>query len=158
MKESDQLATSFIIVFGTYCYLTMSFSLKNAGATYQRCMQRCFADQIDPPRQPDQLGPPKPMVTVYVDDIVVKAPRAGDLIAMLDATFANLRRFSIKCNPEKCTFGVPKGKLLGYIVSECGIKDNPKKITAITRMGPICNMKGVQRLTGCLAALSRFIS
>jgi hypothetical protein len=56
MKESNQLATSFITLFGTYCYLTMSFGLKNAGATYQRCMQRCFADQINPPRLLDQLG------------------------------------------------------------------------------------------------------
>ena len=74
------------------------------------------------------------------------------------ATFANLRRFNIKLNPEKCVFGVPKGKLLGYIVSECGIEANPKKIMAISNMGPICNVMGVQRLTGCLAALSWFKS
>ena len=61
-------------------------------------------------------------------------------------------------NPEKCVFGVSKGKLLGYIVSERGIEANPKKITAISNMGPIRNVKGVQRLTGYLAALSRFIS
>jgi hypothetical protein len=83
---------------------------------------------------------------------VVKAPHAGHLIATLDATFANLQRFSIKLNPKKCTFEVLKGKLLRYIVSECGIEANPKKITAIARMGPIRNMKGVQRLTGYLAA------
>ena len=47
--------------------------------------------------------------------------------------------------------------LLGFIVSERGIEANPKKISAITRMGPIKNIKGVQRVTGCLAALSRFI-
>jgi hypothetical protein len=89
---------------------------------------------------------------------VVKAPRAGDLIATLDTTFTNLRRFSFKLNPKKCTFGVPKGKLLGYIVSERGRRANPEKITAITRMGPVHNTKGVQQLTGCLAALSQFIS
>ena len=61
-------------------------------------------------------------------------------------------------NPEKCVFGVPKGKLLGYITFERGIKANPEKLTAISNMGPICNVKGVQRLTDCLAALSRFIS
>ena len=55
-------------------------------------------------------------------------------------------------------FWVPKGKLLGYIVSECGIEANPKKIMAISNMGPICNVKGIQRLTDCLSALSRFIS
>ena len=61
-------------------------------------------------------------------------------------------------NPKKCVFGVLKGKLLGYIVSEHGIEANPDKITALSNMGPIHNVKGVQRLTGCLAALSRFIS
>ena len=98
------------------------------------------------------------MVAVYVDDIVVKTPRADDLVATLSATFTNLKRFNIKLNPEKCTFGVPKGKLLGYMVSERGIEANRDKIGAITNMGPIRGVKGVQRLTGCLAVLSRFIA
>ena len=136
----------------------MPFGLKNAGATYQRCMQQCFADQIDLLNQPDQAERPKPTIAIYVDDIVVKTAQACDLITNLAATFANLQRFNIKLNPEKCVFGVPKGKLLGYIVSEHGIEANPKKITAISNMGPIRNFKGVQRPTGCLAALSRFIS
>ena len=55
-------------------------------------------------------------------------------------------------------FWVPKGKLLGYIVSESGIEANPEKIMAISNMGPIRNVKGVQRLTGYLATLSQFIS
>ena len=84
--------------------------------------------------------------------------QASDLIANLAATFTNLQRFNIKLNLEKCVFRVPKGKLLGYIVSERGIKANPEKIMDISNMGPIRNVKGVQRLTGCLAALSRFIS
>ena len=61
-------------------------------------------------------------------------------------------------NPKKCVFGVPKGKMLGYIVSEHGIEANPEKITAISNMGPIRNVKGIQRLAGCLATQSRFIS
>ena len=75
MKEFDQLATSFITPYGLYCYVTMPFGLKNAGATYQRCMQQCFADQIDPPDQPDQAERPKPTIAVYVGDIVVKIAR-----------------------------------------------------------------------------------
>ena len=121
-------------------------------------MQQCFIDQIDPLDQPDQVKQPKSTIIVYVDDIVVKTAQACDLIMNLAAMFTNLRRFNIKLNPEKCVFGVPKGKLLGYIVFECGIEANPKKITAISNIGPICNVKGVQRLTGCLAALSWFIS
>ena len=98
------------------------------------------------------------MIAVYVDDIVVKMAQACDLIANLATTFANLRRFNIKLNPKKRVFRVPKGKLLRYIVSERGIEANPKKIATISNMGPIRNVKGVQRLTGCLAALSRFSS
>ena len=101
MKESDQLATSFITPFGSYCYVLMPFSLKNAGETYQRCMQACFSDQINPPIDPDRSDPPRATVAVYVDDIVVKTPHADDLVATLSATFANLKRFNIKLNPRE---------------------------------------------------------
>jgi hypothetical protein len=64
----------------------------------------------------------------------------------------------VKLNPEKCVFGVPRGMLLGFVVLERGIKANPKKILAIMDIGPIKNLKGVQWVTGCLAALSLFIA
>ena len=146
MGESDQLVTAFITPFGSFCYKTMPFGLKNACATYQRCMQACLADQIGR------------NVEAYVEDIVIKTKKAPQLVSDLEETFANLRRFNIKLNPEKCVFGVPRGKLLGYIVSEHDIEANPEKISAIINMGPITNVKGVQKLTGCLAALSRFVS
>ena len=105
----------------------MPFRLKNAGATYQRCMQQCFTDQIDPLDQPDQAERPRPMIAIYVDAIVVKTTQAYDLITNLATTFVNLQRFSNRLNPKKCVFRVPKGKLLGYIMSEHGIEANPKK-------------------------------
>jgi hypothetical protein len=146
MKESDQLATSFITPFGMYCYVTMPFGLRNAGATYQRCMQHVFGEHIGP------------TVEAYVDDIIVKTKQADDLVNDLDVAFKCLRAKNIKLNPEKCVFGVPRGMLLGFIVSKHGIEANLEKITAITKMGPIRDLKGIQRITGCLAALSRFIS
>jgi hypothetical protein len=97
-------------------------------------------------------------VKAYVDDIVVKTQQADDLVSDLDVAFKCLRAKNIRLNPEKCVFGVPRGMLLGFIVSKRGIEANPKKISAITKMGPIQDLKGVQRVTGCLAALSRFIS
>ena len=90
MKESDQLATSFITLYGLYCYVTMAFGLKNASTTYQWCMQQCFADQIDPLNQLDQVKRPKPTIVIYVDDIVVKTAQACDVIATLATTFMNL--------------------------------------------------------------------
>ena len=76
-------------------------------------------------------------VEAYVDDIVVKSKQADHLVADLEHTFAKLRANGIKLNPEKCVFGVPRGMLLVFIVSERGIEANPEKISAIARMGPI---------------------
>jgi ribonuclease HI len=146
MKEFDQLATSFITPFGMYCYTTMPFGLRNAGATYQRCMNHVFGQHIGR------------TVEAYVDDIVVKTKKASDLLSDLETTFKCLRAKGVKLNPEKCVFGVPRGMFLGFIISEWGIEANPEKIAAITNMGPIKDLKGVQRVMGCLAALSRFIS
>ena len=125
MKESDQLPTSFITPFGSFCYVSMSFSLKNVGATYQHCMLKCFRDLIGQ------------TVEAYVDDIMVKSKQADHLIANLEQTFAKLRVNDIKLNPEKCVFEVPRGMLLDFIISEHGIEANPEKISAIARMGPI---------------------
>ena len=89
---------------------------------------------------------------------MVKSRKASDLVGDLEIAFKCLREKGIKLNPEKCVFGVPRGMLLGFIVSEHGIEANPKKVSAVTNMGPVRDLKGVQRVMGCLAALSRFIS
>ena len=94
----------------------------------------------------------------YVSDIVVKIREERTLIADLEETFINLRKVNIKLNPEKCVFGVPSGKLLGFLVSHRGIEANPEKIRAIKEMRPPQRLKDMQRLAGCMAALSRFIS
>jgi hypothetical protein len=95
---------------------------------------------------------------VYVNDIIIKSSTSSGLISDLKETFNNLWWFNIKMNQEKCTFRVPQGKLLGYIITERSIKANPDKISAITEMGWDRNVKDVQRLMGCLIALSRFMS
>jgi hypothetical protein len=97
-------------------------------------------------------------VEVYVDDIVVETRKADDLVSDLRIVFGCLRANEVKLNPEKCVFGMPRRMLLGYIVSQRGIQANPEKVAALERMGPIRDLKGVQKVLGCLAALSRFIS
>jgi len=76
-------------------------------------------------------------VEAYIDDIMVKSKRVGNLIRDLKTMFSCLRANNIKLNPEKCVFGVPRGMLLGYIASQHDIKANPKKVSAVTKMGPI---------------------
>jgi hypothetical protein len=100
-----------------YRYVIMPFGLRNAGATYQRCMNHVFGEHIGR------------TIETYDDDIIVKTRKASDLLSDLEVTFRCL-------NPEKCVFGVPRGMLLGFIVSERGIEANPEKIAAVTNMGP----------------------
>ena len=109
LKEQDQSKTSFITPFGAYCYKTMSFGLKNAGATYQRAIQTCLGDQIGE------------NVEAYVDDVVVKTKNLDTMIEDLEQTFENLKRWRWKLNPNKCVFGVPSGQLLRFLVSQRGI-------------------------------------
>jgi hypothetical protein len=113
LKVQDQIKTSFITLFGAFCYTIMPSGLKSAGATYQRGVQRCLRSQIG--RNTD----------VYVDDVVIKTREEEGLISNLAETFDNLRKFKMKLNPEKCTFSVPSGKLLRYIVSRHDIDPNP---------------------------------
>ena len=101
MKEEDEEKTAFITPFGIYCYTTMPFGLKNAGATYQRMMQNCLKKQIGR------------NVQVYVDDIVIKTKKEATLLDDLRETFGALKKYNIKLNPTKCVFGVPARQLHG---------------------------------------------
>jgi hypothetical protein len=105
LNEEDQEKTSFITPFGVYCYNTMSISLKNAGAIYQRAIQACLDDLI------------LDIVEAYVDDIVIKTKKAEDLISNLEEVFKKLPALQWKLNPSKCIFGVSSGNLLDNIVS-----------------------------------------
>jgi hypothetical protein len=131
LKEEDQIKTVLIIPFGTYAYKTISFGLKNAGATYQRAIQMCFANQL------------QRNVEAYMDDVVIKTKNPVGLISDLEETFSSLRMFRWKLNPTKCIFGVPSGKLLGFIVSNWGIEANPVKISAITDVEAPATIKDV---------------
>nr|AAX96464.1 retrotransposon protein, putative, unclassified [Oryza sativa Japonica Group]ABA92565.1 retrotransposon protein, putative, unclassified [Oryza sativa Japonica Group] len=146
MAREDEEKTAFITPIGTYCYTTMPFGLKNAGPTFQRTTRISLGSQIGR------------NVEAYVDDLVVKTRNQETLLSDLAETFESLRSARIKLNPDKCVFGVPAGKLLGFLVSARGIEANPEKIRAIERMRPPSKLRDVQCVTGCMAALSRFIS
>jgi hypothetical protein len=123
----------------------MSFGLKSAGATYQRAIQQCLHTQLGHNTE------------VYIDDMVMKTREDEGLISDLAETFDILRKFKMKLNPVKYTFSVPLGKLLGYMVSRCGIDPNPEKVSAIMKMKPL-RVSMMSRAYACMTALSRFIS
>ena len=146
MDPDDQENTSFVTGQGTYCYCVMPFGLKNAGATYQRLVNRMFQKKIGTSME------------VYIDDMLVKSTTAKLHIAHLSEAFQILREYNMKLNPAKCAFGVSARKFLGFIVNNRGIEENPNKIKVVLNMPPPSSIKEVQRLTGRIAALSRFVS
>jgi hypothetical protein len=146
MKEEVKASTSFITPFGTYCFIRMPEGLKNAGSTFS-CLTKTVLES--------QVGR---NIFTYVDDIVVTSKNKEDHLTDLAETFANMRDARLCLNPEKCVFGIHQGKILGYLVSHRGIEANPTKIQAIINMTPPQSTRDVQRLTGRLTALNRFIS
>lgn len=146
MAPEDREKTSFIMPWGTFCYRVMPFGLKNAGETYQRAMTTLFHDMMHKE------------IEVYVDNMIVKSATEEDHIEYLLKLFQRLRKYKLRLNPNKCTFGVRSGKLLGFIVSQRGIEVDPDKIKAIREMPVPKTEKQVRGFLGRLNYISRFIS
>ena len=138
MAEENQGKTVFITSQGLYCYKVMPFGLKNTGTTYQRLVNKMFR--------------------VYVDDMLIKSKEESAHLDDLRETFTTLRQYQMKLNPSKCAFGVASGKFLKFMVSQKGIEANPKKVRVIFDMTSPKTVKEVQKLTGWIAALNRFVS
>ena len=109
----------------------MPFGLKNAGATYQRLVNKMFNQQIGR------------NMKVYVDDMLVKSKKELTHLDDLKETFATLKKYQMKLNPGKCVFGVASGKFLGFMVSQRGIEVNPEKVRAIFNMASPRTIKEV---------------
>ena len=123
----------------------MSFGLKNARATYQRAMVTLFHDMIHKE------------IEVYVDDMIAKSKIEEEHIVNLQKLFERLRKFKLRLNPTKCTFGVKSGKLLGFIVSQKGIEVDPDKVRAILEMLIPPIEKEVRGFLGRLNYIARFM-
>ena len=95
---------------------------------------------------------------VYVDDMLVKSKEELTHPDDLRETFTTLKQYQMKLNPSKCVFGVASDKFLGFMVSQRGIEANPEKVQAIINMVSPRTVKEVQKLTGRIAALNRFVS
>jgi len=146
MAPEDMEKTTFITLWGTFCYKVMSFGLKNVGATYQRAMVALFHDMMHKE------------IEVYVDDMIAKSESEAEHILNLKKLFERLRKFKLKLNPTKCTFGVKSRKLLGFVVSQKGIEVDPDKMRAIIEMPTPNTEKEVRGYLGRLNYIARFIS
>ena len=131
---------------GNHHYKVMPFGLKNVWSTYQRMMTRMFEPQLGK------------SIETYVNDMVVKSKVVSKHLGDLGSTFNILRKHRLHLNTSKCSFSIGSGKFLGYMVTHRGIEDNPDQIKAINDLKPPRNAKEVQKLTGMIATLNRFIS
>nr|KYP41659.1 Retrovirus-related Pol polyprotein from transposon 17.6 [Cajanus cajan] len=131
MYPPDEAKAAFITDSANYCYKVMPFGLKNAGATYQRLMDKIFCNQIGT------------SLEVYVDDMVIKSASGPDHIRDLCSIFDEVRCHHMRLNPAKCTFGVAGGKFLGFILSQRGIEANPDKCQAIINMKTFNSFKAI---------------
>ena len=143
---NDQEKTAFVTPIGNYHYKVMPFSLKNARSTYQRMMTRMFESLLGK------------NIEIYIDDMVVKSKMVLEYLGDLRIIFEVLRNYKLLLNASKCSFGVESGKFLGYMVTHRRIEVNPDQIKAINKLRSPQNPKEVQKLTGMVAALNRFIS
>ncbi|KAK8954417.1 hypothetical protein KSP39_PZI002217 [Platanthera zijinensis] len=146
MHPPDVNDVSFITREGCFSYKMMPFGLKNAAATYQRMMDRVFHGQRGR------------NLEVYVDDLMIKSKGVDSHLCDLKETFATMRKFKMRLNPLKCVFGASRGKFLGHLLTPAGVEPNPDKVKTILELESPRNAKEVQRLTGKLAGLSRFLS
>jgi hypothetical protein len=142
---NDEEKIVFITPFGIFCYTKMMFDLKNGGATYQKGIQITLETQI------------VRNIKVYIDDVILKSKKHGDLLDDLKETFNNLRKYKMILNPKKYVFSVSSRKLLSYMVSSRGIDVNLKKVEAIKQLQPPRTKKEIQKLAGMMTALNRFI-
>ena len=97
-------------------------------------------------------------IEVYIDDMVVKSKLVSEHLRDLGDVFGILRKYRLRLNASKCSFGMGSGKFLSYMVTHRGIEVSPDQIRAIHSMQPPRNPKEVQKLTGMIAALNCFIS
>ena len=124
----------------------MPFGLKNAESTYQRMMTRMFESQLGK------------NIEIYINDMVVKSKVVSEHLGDVGNIFEVFRKYKLRLNASKCSFGMGSGKFLGYMITHRKIEVNPDQIKAINNLQSPRNPKEVQKLTGMAAALNRFIS
>ncbi|RDX93044.1 hypothetical protein CR513_24746, partial [Mucuna pruriens] len=147
MHPKDEEKTTFISDEWAFCYQVMPFGLKNAGATYQRLMDKIFKEILGED------------VEVYMDDMVARSQCMKEQCGALGRIFGVLRKHRLRLNPNKCSFRVRAGKFLGgFMLTERGIEANPEKCQAITNVRSPKSIKEVQQFMGKVTALARFIS
>jgi hypothetical protein len=145
-EDVNKTVFPYLGFVGLFEWVIMTFGLKNAGAMYQRAMNLIFHDLL------------RVLIEVYIDDVVVKLVGFKEHMANLKLSLEMMKKYGLRMNPLKCTFGVTSGRFLGFIVHQHGIQIDPKKIGCIRKIGELVCKKDVQTLLGKINYLRCLIS
>jgi len=145
MCPDDEKHTSFRTPLRAFCYMVMSFGLKNTSSTYQRAMSTIFYDHL------------RKTVECYVNDIAIKSRDRNNHLHDFRTMFDLIWAHQLKMNPTKSFLGVSSGKFLGFIITSKGIHLDPGKVKSIQDIQPPKNLKELIGLQGRLAYIYRFI-
>jgi hypothetical protein len=138
MAEKDVHRTAFQCpgFIGLFEVVVMMFGLKNAGATYQRAVNLIFHDLLGA------------IMEIHIDDVVIKSAGFDAHMADMQIALERMRKYGLRMNPLKCTFGVSADRFLGFVVHEKGIQVDLKKIESIRKFGRPTYKRGVQKQLG----------
>ncbi|GAU47343.1 hypothetical protein TSUD_302120 [Trifolium subterraneum] len=145
-KDAYPLPNIDKLVDNSSRFKLLSFMDAYSGATYQRMMNKVFHNEIGD------------MLEVYMDDMIVKSEEEIDHTIHLKRVFDQARKFNMRFNPEKFTFGVKAGKFLGFYLTERGIEANPDKCRAFFDYPTPKSKKFIQTLNGMLTSMARFVA
>ncbi|GKB42739.1 putative nucleotidyltransferase, ribonuclease H [Tanacetum coccineum] len=146
IAPEDQENTTFTCPYGTFAYRRMSFGLRNAPVTFQRCMTEIFHDMVE-----DSME-------VFMDDFSVFGNSFNCCLANLDKMLARCEETNLVLNWEKCHFMVKEGIVLGHKISRAGIEVDRAKIDVIAKLPYPTNVKGVRSFLGHAGFYQRFIN
>ena len=144
IAKGDQLKTTFTTDWGTYAYIVMPFGLCNALATFQRVMTQAFQKYL------------RISMEILLDDFNTVSSCKNHL-DWLSKCLDQCDQYGISLNSEKCTFGVPSGKLLGHIVSKARIAIDPDKVKKIANLPRPDTISGVRGFVGHVSYYRWFI-
>ncbi|GKD50113.1 reverse transcriptase domain-containing protein [Tanacetum coccineum] len=146
ISKKDKEKTAFYTKEGVFGYKRLPFGLKNAGATYQRLIDKVFSCYVGQNME------------VNADEMVIKSDSEEEILADIKETLKRLQVINLKLNPKKCSCRAEEGRFSGHINTKQGIKANPSKVKAISDLQPPKSISEIQSLGKKLAEINRFLS
>ena len=146
VAEADRHKTAFCTPFGLFEFNRMPFGLCNAPSTFQRLMERIFADQSCQ------------SLLLYLDDVIVFSSSFEQHLQRLETVLQRLQKENLRAKLSKCCLFQKEVKYLGHVVSSEGVSTDPEKIAAVAKWRAPTNVKELKSFLGFASYYRRFVA